>query len=670
LGTRSLWRCNVLVAFIHFFGGPEPASFAAMNFKSSCVARAVFLLTVSASSKAVADARPMMQSGRSSSHEKPTSREQRSLPSACDPQNGSAWSVSVRWAGKAEERPLPLFAGDVAVASVDGCVRNGEKAQWRIEGGSAVGSGSSINVIGNTSSERLKITACIKGAAPQCSSSLIDLAAPRPSITIGSSAFFGISAGGKWARLRGHVNNVNTANEYAVVAYKHTDVFYQATPVLQIAEDRSFDVTVWLASNVDRVSLMLTQVEMQPAAEDGCNALSCRGAIDPQSLKRIPMLINHQTVHALATYYVSEVGSLDSDIAYLQSQFTGDVVAGAAQPAELIRSGRDVDVAYLYDQALAVSAFAFAGERQHARRILNALVNTQLPDGSWPFFSLFNGARESELSGRYAGAIAWVLLSINSYHAAFASREYRSTLEKGLAYLQGQMIPVGAARAVRFNPEDLPSTDWDETRVTAVEHNIEALAAFQGYANAFSKRAYAEQIQQIGGYLNDRWDNDHFRPGHYVGVGDNTSEIYLDTQALAVLAFGGQGRFTSGLRYNCANFGYKSGYISPDVLDLNGFSDFRWTSPLLGAPDRGLWSEGTLIMASALDTVKQRNVCGTKTATTLLSDLNPLLGASVQAGYPAGTIATDVEYGTGSATAPAAWHALVLRGKNPLRPRD
>jgi hypothetical protein len=574
--------------------------------------------------------------------------------------------IEAAWPGQASGVPLAL--GDAGILKLSSCFDSTESVQWTSSGAKLVGSGTRVNFVAEA--RAFSVEACIRPRAkrPQCAHATYEVRAARPTIQIEKLEVAFEVAGIRWFQIAGKVTNAT--QEFSVQAFRHTDVFYPAD-VLTIAADGTFSGAIWAASNVDRLGLLLSKTGTPLTDMEGCSNNFCLGRLDPATKKELPSKIDGASVFASATTYLSGRNSEPADspsVEELKRAMELSTVSGSRQPARLVRSLRDREGYFLYDQAVAAVAFAFEGKELEARSILNALANVQLPDGSWYFSYRSDGTSIFPAEGdfRYAGAIGWVVIAMNAFHHAFNKQDFVPQADSALRYLQGQMVDVENARAVRFNPSNLAHTTFDETQLTAVEHNLGFFAAIEGFARTTSRRTFASSAAQVRAYIDGRWDGDHFRPGVYLPTGDDRSELYLDTQYLASMAFGRSSPYRGALRFNCRTFGADAGVLNSNALGLHGFSDFKPIAQV-SRPNEFVWSEGSLAMVTATRVAHPREGCQ---GGSFLSGLGALVDRPEEHGFPESTLSDASEYSSSSSAAAAAWYSIALSGKNPLRPWD
>lgn len=353
----------------------------------------------------------------------------------------------------------------------------------------------------------------------------------------------------------------------------------------------------------------------------------------------------------------------NAQIGYLKSQLNLSV-PGPHQPAAFVRSYEGSSRAYTYDQALSAIAFAHAGERESARRVLNALWNSQLPTGSFAF------SYPVDDPGQISGAIAWVVIATNAYQSLYATREFDPMGRAALEHLASQRVSVEfegrASRPVRFATSDDRRTTWNETRVVSVEHNLDAYSAFSRYRGSAAPR-YRAIAASIRVFVESLWRGDRFYSGFDLEQErPNQDEVYLDTQSWGVLALGARGTrgesFASGLEPMCEEFlasVAQQGQKGPRTLF--GFFDYRPANGL--PPETFIWSEGTLGMMLALSEVG-RGGCDGHPLRDFWSTINALT-------EPSGGVSYATQNGRGFSTrasvAGTAWAYFARVRLNPFR---
>ncbi|MEZ4401248.1 MAG: hypothetical protein R3B06_14575 [Kofleriaceae bacterium] len=565
--------------------------------------------------------------------------------------------IEAVWAGISVGQPW--HRGEPLGADLIGCAGDDELTYaWSVEGGEVVGGGQRVNVLAEAST--VALTACVQrdDEAADCAQLVVPAAPPRPRVTIDGVVTLLPGPGGRWARAYGTVADAAAPGALAVRVFKHTDVYYPAAPPVAVDADGTWQVDFWMASNVNTIDAVATAEPVELATQPGCTASWCFGQVDAVTRRRSPLAVDGTTAVATARHLLMGGAATDA-LAYLRAQRV-PLATGA-----LVRSSLDSDALFVYDQAVVAAAFALAGQQADARDILDALVALQRGDGSFAFSYRRSGAAAVEVAPEvsYAGANAWVALAMNAYDGRFGTTTYRAAAERLTDYLASQLIDADAGRAVRFNPVDLPTTPWREPELTAVEHALETLAAFEGAADLGARRNRTA-IRDLTAYLRARWAGDHFRPGYYLPAGENTAELYLDTQALAVLAWRGAGTMTHGMSFNCTTFAASAGFLGSGELGLTGFVDFVWADETRAAPY--IWAEGTAMMATALGVAEREDRCPTGAA--VLAGIADLSLAPQTTSFPATTVGRYNSYGQRSSVSAAAWVVIAASGGNPLRP--
>lgn len=282
-----------------------------------------------------------------------------------------------------------------------------------------------------------------------------------------------------------------------------------------------------------------------------------------------------------------------------ETQWLKSQLRSLTSEQSLIRSYTDSEQAYLYDQALAVMAFSHAGEHSHAKKLALAMKQLQNSDGTWYFSYYLNGKSPHPAEGdmRPNGAIAWSALALITYERLSKDQQLRTTWQKTLEHLERHIVPIPklAVEGLQFSAVDNPKTHWDERQVAALEHALDALAAFRNaYLLTGEPRWLKNQIK-LEAFALRLWDEEtgHFWSGVNVSSGKiNRDEFYLDNQSWSALAMEHlplKTQLQSALRSSC-ELQVKSGRHL-------GFTESR--SP--AGKGEFIWSEGTAGKALALE---------------------------------------------------------------------
>ena len=198
--------------------------------------------------------------------------------------------------------------------------------------------------------------------------------AAAPTVTFGVSQLTQSASQTVFAGV--HTLPAGSVANYRIGVFLHHDVFYlQGDAVATIAANGTFTVTLPRAvGNADRAVLILYPSSYNPMSAENCNAAAgvCSGRITGTTKLSLPADPSVLTAYT-AAYFPAAATSANAQIAGLQGLMnTPPIQGGPYGDGRLIRSFRDMDSAFLYDQALAVIAFSLAGERASAEAIINA----------------------------------------------------------------------------------------------------------------------------------------------------------------------------------------------------------------------------------------------------------------------------------------------------------
>lgn len=370
----------------------------------------------------------------------------------------------------------------------------------------------------------------------------------------------------------------------------------------------------------------------------------------------------------------SEVSAREGDgenlehTAHLQSRMR----ALKSERGALIQSFQNKDQSYIYDQALAIIAFASDGKKSDAKRLLKGLASLQLPDGSLYFSYYLDGTSPYPGEGdrRIAGSIAWVALAATHYQSRFNEREFVPFTRKILTYLAGQIreaeISGSRQKAVVFSPVDLPGSAFDEADVLALEHNLDALSAFTNFTKLNPQENWSQEILSLRKFVLSMWDPDrrHFWSGASLGSGRvNRSEFYLDNQTWSLLALDHDTLASlapmSALAKSCES-------LLTSREGIIGFSDRK---PSKGpARHEFVWSEGTLGYALALQKltkITKENVrCQNLSADAFIQYVRNMKTSDGGVAYATGT--ENPDFTTASSVAGTAWLIFAEKAFNPF----
>jgi ribosomal protein L21E len=465
----------------------------------------------------------------------------------------------------------------------------------------------------------------------------------------------------------------NVAN-YRIAAFAHYDVFYlQADATTTINADGTFQVSIpRVVSNADRVVLDLHASTFDPLSPSNCVAADgyCRGVINGSTKISIPL--DPSVLTAMSTYYFPGTTSTNyAPIAALQRLMNTPTISGGPYgDGRLIRSYRDMDSAFLYDQALAVIALVHERDQANADLILNALAKLQQTDGAFEFSYMVDGERADPSTDlRIAGSNAWVAMALNAYQDEFDSTKYLTMSTKLHTYLLGQLVSMtvnGATRSgLRFAPTDYAP---GRTHVFALEHQLDGYAALHQYYAMNGGSTFNDGANKLRAMSEAMWNGSYF----YSGYNDSsnafsTDERYLDNYSWSVLALGNTGssgqNFAGSLTQMC-DFFIEDGqlnYPSGKYTGVVGFYDSIYSNT--PPASKFVWSEGSLGAIMAIKQGAPSMKCKGNSATNMFESLQAM--RDPLKGMPYATASTNPDFSNSSSVAGTAWYYFALAGVNP-----
>ncbi len=674
------------------------------------------------------------------------------------------WRTGDGNAGRGRLRPLPpqpgtitLRVGEPTILTVDVArdMDDGCEYRWQSEAGAVIGSGRRVNFIPTVAGiATVQFAAYRDGARVSTFHFRLPVTPPRERIV-----FDDVRHMSDRLIVKGHVENLANIADYRIAAYRHSDLYY-AIPgkhIFSMDQNGHFAFVAETKPDADRLVVMLIHKHLDPDDESHCFTVrngtrthgACTGVYDQfyNTKARLPFSVNGDDVLAFETYhFLGSERHPDPQMQYLLNRFckvqvqfknTSPTVIGAipdpdAPPnARLIRSYNNHDQVYLYDQALAILAFAHAGEQAAARRILDALSYLQLKaednpenprrDGSWYFSHLPDGKciypdspswheREQGVWDRHGyddrrvtGAIAWTAMAINAYHMRypeeFADTAYGDMHDRVMRYLARLQTDVDFAgirsRPVRFQDNDRKITGWNEAETFSIEHNLDTYSAFRIYADLTADAKYALRAAEVLRFIESMWIGEN--QGFYVGFGNdgaepNAGEIFMDPQSWGLLSVGHRRellqRYKTGLKRIYEQFFEPAGFVSlnsfkpadPATFANGGFCGFVDYFPagldITDTARQYAWTEGTLGVILAMQLVAEnggepetfRRYGVTYSADDLLESMNRLQDADGGVPYATWNAIPD-DFSHEPCIAGTAWLYFANHRFNPFAPR-
>jgi hypothetical protein len=332
----------------------------------------------------------------------------------------------------------------------------------------------------------------------------------------------------------------------------------------------------------------------------------------------------------------------------------------------LIKSFTDHSQSYIYDQALAVIALTKANDQINAQRLLKGLSHLQLKDGSLYFSYYLDGKSPYPKEGdkRFAGAIAWVALAATHYQKKFHQKEFVVFNSKILHYMNKEMLPIevkgSTTRALRFAPSDIKETPWSEADTAALEHNLDAYAAFYHFGKINKSSKWNNNVEELRKFILAMWDksDSHFWSGASIKLGRiNKSELYLDNQTWSLLALHDSDlkeiKPHDALELNCETF----------LVNHEGVTGFMDSKPTRRpASSKFVWSEGSLGQILAMKKVNK--TCDKKTSDDFLNSVKKM--KKIDGGIAYATTTINPDFTTSSSVAGTAWMYFAINNINPF----
>jgi hypothetical protein len=465
-----------------------------------------------------------------------------------------------------------------------------------------------------------------------------------------------------------------TVANYRVAFFTHYDVFYlQSDALANINADGTFQVTVPRSVGAaDRIFLALYPASYDPMSAANCVRASgyCRGVITGSSKMSLPQDPASLTAFT-AYYFAAAAASTVPEIAALQRMMnTNTITGGPYGSGRFIRSYRDMDSAFLYDQALAVIAFAKAGDQPNADLILNALAKVQSASGGFEFSYLVDGSvAQAGTDLRIAGSIAWLGMALNTYQKKFASTKYLAMSSRLHNYLLGEIIQLKVAGSTRYGLRFAP-TDYvpGRTQIFALEHQLDGYAAMHQYYALNGGSAFNQAATRLRAMSEAMWNGSRFLAGfNSASASFNVDERYLDNYSWSNLALGNTGstgqNFAASLSQMC-DFFITNGslqYPSGQYTGVIGFYD----GIMGGVPpaSKFAWSEGSMGAIMAINGGAPTLKCSGNSATNMLSSFervrDPLMG------LPYTSLNTNPDFSGSSGVAGTAWFYYAKTNQNP-----
>ncbi len=264
------------------------------------------------------------------------------------------------------------------------------------------------------------------------------------------------------------------------------------------------------------------------------------------------------------------------------------------------------NLAYIYDQALAVIAFTEAGKLGRAKKILDRMEGLQDSQGRWyECYDASNGNLGRWDCDLYnTGPIAWVVMAINFYELETRDTQYAGMAEKALGWLDSMRVTNqgderhGSLKYCTGNACTIPNA-------VSTEHNLDAYSAYLWRWRLSGNIGYKDNANLIREYLvQEMWAPSNMSNGTYHNVnvfwrGFDDFVWCTDCQSWSVLSLGPTGpngeefwRSLGWLHYSYWGSTRNQKDYNSTIQDVDGFE------PCTEDQDH-VWLEGTEGVAAA-----------------------------------------------------------------------
>jgi hypothetical protein len=256
------------------------------------------------------------------------------------------------------------------------------------------------------------------------------------------------------------------------------------------------------------------------------------------------------------------------------------------------------------------------------------------------------------------------------YQKEFQSTEFKEFNEKILSYLKSEIVSLNIrgekVKALRFSPSDFKESAFQETDVVALEHNLDAYAAFLHFDTLNNTSAFKEEEVRLREFILKMWDSErkHFWSGATVsGAQVSKSELYLDNQTWSLLALDEsilkKISPEEALTLNCEVFMVKHDGI-------NGFMDSKPSNR--PSPHSFVWSEGSLGQILAMKKLSRMTEkefsCEKMNADDFLKSIKKM--KKIDGGVAYATASKNPDFTTASSVAGTAWLFFAESNINPF----
>lgn len=296
----------------------------------------------------------------------------------------------------------------------------------------------------------------------------------------------------------------------------------------------------------------------------------------------------------------------------------------------------NVDISYVYDNALAAMASMTLKNYGLAREILDTLLKeVKMAPEKVPYWRyLYENTSGYGEGVVYCGNTAWLLQALNVYQKRAGSTMYYGYQKKLADYLLTLQTSDGGLTGNRY-------VSWKST-----ESNLAAYVAIRNFGRLNNLNTYIAKADKIGTFLKSRaiWNGTRFNRGKSDPV------KVIDVQSLGILALGA--KYASALTWAEANL------KTTQQFNLQAITGFDFDDNL-----DTIWCEGTLQMALAFalsGNTTKGDYYYNEISRTIQADGSVLLATNT------GTAGEDWMMEPWRAIAPTSWLIFYAAKFNPL----
>lgn len=336
---------------------------------------------------------------------------------------------------------------------------------------------------------------------------------------------------------------------------------------------------------------------------------------------------------------------LAPNLAFAQTQTTASDNAlswlkGQIDPSTgAVASFEGGNVAYTYDQAVAVIAFLTKGDLTDAKTVLNTLQSRQVAHGTQAgafhnAYYLTGGVQENTMN---VGPTVWVAMAVMAYEKKTGdTTTYHNMAINALNWaLQFQQADGGLNGGIDADGRTVLT--WAST-----EHNLDAYAALTYFG-------YPTQAAEVKSFLdNVVWSGDHFIGGR----GDTRDPMDVNLWGVMALGINGTHPYYEGITYD------DNHHLNTQTLNGISYNLYDFNSD-----KNDIWFEGSAFMAVA------DNMNGNPTgANTVISEI--MKNQSANGGIQYSLLGTNNGYWTMSnqrCVSSTGWLILAIANYNPFQ---